>query len=387
MHEYEFRLVVQHSSSFEPFFQKFGYLTQKKVVLYVKPHFRFKNNAWETKRIESISSVYHDNLWFKWVHSIETPYRHWNQSTCENFLHQVGNFQDPFTVETRQFVQIDSQAQLYSFKSGLHYKLIFEWEYGTFKKPLKNAKATTRSLYKYKHIYDAMKQYSVPSYELNENPVRKTVTCVSEILEGDQYLYAHKLDGIFGLVYSYSNRVKEKWENYECKTHSDTTLGDGFVFAAEKLESGEVFLLDVYQVRGHDTVSWCRRDILLNFLPQLKLIKGYFIQKYVLNKNDLVHPSFKTDGIIIHDVEKDTIYKYKTNHSVDLVYFKNYFHLPNGRIKCLEKDLEDGCVYEISIANGRVVRKRTDRFKGNSVTQLDNVFSYGWHGPKIEYNN
>lgn len=388
MHEYEFRLAVQHSSSFTPFFRNLGYSTQKKVVYYAKPHFRYKNGTWEVKRVESTHFVYHDNVWFKWVHSIETPYGKWKQSLNKTFLHETGNFQNPFTEEIRDFVQIDSQAQLYAFQSGSDYKLVFEWEYGTFKKKPKdfNPAELLESLNKYKRIYDAMSHYSTPSYQLNEKIIRKPVTCVQEIPNGIEYLYAHKLDGVFGLVYSYPDRVKEKWEGYECVIRRDQTLGDGYVFAAEKIQNGEIVLLDVYQVRGFETASWCRRGILLNFLPQLKLVEGYFVQTYVTDKNVLGSSPFKTDGVIIHDIKKDVIFKYKTNHSVDLVYFKGYFQLPNGRIKCLEKNLKDGRVYEVATADGRVVRRRFDRFKGNTIEQLENVFAHGWNGPPIEYD-
>lgn len=387
MHEYEFRLVVADSSSFSSLLQKLGYSTRKQVVYYVKPHFRYKSEKWEIKRVESVKSVYHDGLWFKWVHSIETPYRNWNQTACKLFLHNVGNFQNPLSVETRDFVQIDSHAQLYAFRSGeSDYRLVFEWEYGTFRKPPTDFEGEhlLGFLDEYKRIYDAMREYTWPTYELNENITRKPVTCVAEAMEGTQYLYAHKLDGVFGLVYSYRDRVKEKWEGYECAVHPNATLGDGFVFAAEKLEGGEVVLLDVYQVRGHDTAGWCRRGILSEFLPRLKLMEGYFVQRYVSDKSSLGTCPFETDGVVIHDVVKDIVFKCKPTHSIDLVYFRGYFHLPNGRIKCLEKGLENGSVYEISTADGRVIRKRFDRFKGNSAAQIENVLAQGWHGPRIE---
>lgn len=387
MHEYEFRLAVQHSSSFAPVFRDLGYSTRKNVVYYAKPHFRFKNGTWEVKRVESTHFVYHDGVWFKWVHSVETPYGKWKESTNKSFLHETGNFQNPFAEEIRDHVQIDDRAQLYSFRSGLDYKLVFEWEYGTFEKKLENFEPVRllESLSEYKRIYDAMSRFSAPPYRQNEDVFRKPVTCVREIPEGDRYLYAHKMDGIFGLVYSYPNRVKEKWEGYECAIRRGQTLGDGYVFAAEKMENGRVVLLDVYRVRGFDAASWCRRGILLDFLPRVKLIEGYFVQKYVSDKNALGSTPFKTDGVVIHDVQQDVVFKYKTNHSVDLVYFEGYFQLPNGRIKCLERNLENGRVYEVSTADGRVVRRRFDRFKGNTAKQLETVLAHGWNGPPIEY--
>lgn len=388
MHEYEFRLVVEHSSSFLPLLHSIGYPVKNQLVYYLKPHFRFRNGTFEVKRIDSTHAFFHDGLWFKWVHSTETAYQSWNRATCLTFLHNIGNFQDPIHTESRTLITIDSQAQLYCFQKGPHcYRLIFEWEYGTFKKTLTHfdSKVLVGALNRYKHIYDLMRGYPSPASKLNEIWTRRSVTCISSIPEGGQYLYAHKLDGTFGLIHSYRDRIKEKWEGYECVVRNNVTLGEGLVFAAERLEGGQVFLLDVYQVRGHETAGWCRREILLEFLPQLDLFDGYFVQTYVKDK-DLLDPnlSWKIDGVIVHDVQQDIIFKFKTNHSIDLVYYKGYFYMPNGRIKSSVKGLEEGSVYEISTKDGTVLRKRRDRFKGNSASQLENVLKNGWNGPPIE---
>lgn len=387
-HEYEFRLIVEHSSSFLPLLNSLDYPVTKQFVYYVKPHFRFRNGVFEMKRVHSTHAIYHDGLWFKWVHSTETPYLSWSRSTCLTFLHNIGNFQDPIHAESRALITIDAQTQLYCFQRGPHcYRLIFEWEYGTFSKPLTQFDSVELLgvLNRYKHIYNLMRRFSLPNFKLNEMWTRRPVTCIPSIPEGDRYVYAHKLDGTFGLVYSYRDRIKEKWEGYQCVVRNNVTLGEGLVFAAERLEEGQVYVLDVYQVRGHETAGWCRKGILLEFLPQLHLIEGYFVQTYVLVKDALdPNPSFKVDGIIIHNVLEDVIFKYKTNHSIDLVYYKGYFYLPNGRIKSLVKGLEEGSVYEISTKDGTVIRKRSDRFKGNSALQLENVLKNGWNGPPIE---
>lgn len=388
MHEYEFRLVVEHSSSFLPLLQTLGYPIKNQIIYYLKPHFRYRNGQFETKCIQSTHAVYYDSLWFRWIHSIETPYRTWSRTTYLTFLHNIGNFQNPFKVETRHGITIDGQAQLYTFQSSIHtYKLVFEWEYGTFSKPivLSNSAFLLSSLNRYRKIYNLLKEYPAPAYKLNENLTRKSVTCIEAIPKGEQYLYAHKLDGVFGLVYSYTDKIKEKWEGYECVVRKNETLGNGLVFAAERLENGDVYLLDVYHVRGHDTAKWCRREILTHFLTHLNLLKGYFTQTYASNQVSLNSDTpFKTDGLIIHDVIQDVIFKYKTSHSIDLVYYQGYFHLPNGRIKCLNRGLEDGSVYEISTQDGHVMRQRKDRFKGNTSAQLENVFKNGWYGPPIE---
>lgn len=396
MHEYEFRLVVEDSASFLPLMQRLPHPYQVQVVYYLKPHFRFRHGTFETKRVESTRAVYHDGLWFRWVHSVETPYASWSRATYLSFLHNLGNYQDPLTVETRYVMAIDARAQLYTFRNGVGaFRLVFEWEHGTFARPQTrlDARPLLDALKTYRPFYGLMRHYRSPAFQLSEHMTRRPVATIDAVPEtttgGEQqkYVYAHKLDGVFGLVYSYRDKIKEKWEGYECVVRKNVSLGDGLVFAAERLDGGQVYLLDVYQVRGHDTIQWCRRDILLDFLANLDVagVDGYHVQKYVCQVEGLdANPTVKTDGIIIHDVVQDAIYKLKTHHSVDLVYDQGYFYLPSGRFKSLEKGLEDGCVYEISTKEGRVMRKRTDRFKGNTAVQLENVLKHGWHGPSIE---
>lgn len=384
MHEYEFRFVVENTTPFLPLLREYPFQTQ--VVYYVKPHFRFLNGKFETKRKESTQAVYHDGIWFKWVHSVETPYAAWSENTCLTFLHNIGNFQQPVKIETRNVFVIDEKAKLYTFKQDC-YRLILEYEYGVFAEPVArfDPSVLLGALNQYKRFYDFMKRFSLPAYTLDETLYRRPVTCTKTILEGEQYLYAHKLDGTFGLVYSYDDRIKEKWEGYECVVRQHVSLGDGLVFAAEKLEGGQVCLLDVYQVRGYETAEWCRKNILTQFLPALNLIEGYFVQTYVSDRILLnPTPALPVDGLIIHDVKEDVVYKYKTCHSLDLVYYRGYFYLHNGRIKCNVKGLEEGSVYEINVRDGSIIRKRTDRFKGNTAAQVENVLEHGWHGPPIE---
>lgn len=390
MHEYEFRLVVCDSSPFLPLLQQLGYPMQEQDVYYLTPHFRCRNGKFETKQIESSKAVYHDGLWFRWVHSIETAHAFWSHATDLAFLHNIGNYQDPLTVEKRSVILLDKHAQLYTFQhSHDSFRMVFEWELGTFSQPKKHFHPARllAALGKYKAIYNVFKGFSPPPYALKEEMTRRSVTCVDSIPEGDQYVYAHKLDGVFGLVYSYRDKIKEKWEGYECRVRKGVSLGDGLVFAAERLEDGKVHLLDVYQVQSHDTVKWSRRGILMDFLPTLRnVVGGYSVQTYASDVKCLVpNPSVKTDGLIIHDVMQDVIYKFKTNHTIDLVYDRGYFILPVGRIKCKEKGLEDGRVYELDVKDGSIVRRRDDRFRGNTSEQLINVLEqHGWNGPPIE---
>lgn len=395
MHEYEFRLVVRHASSFLPLLESLGYPVETRFVYYVKPHFRFRNGTFETKRVESTHAVYHDGLWFKWVHSVERAYRSWSRDTCLAFLHNLGNFQDPVRAETRAFVAIDSHAQLYGFRKGPgDHRLVFEWEYGTFARPLArfDGAALLGALNRYRFVYDRMRAFPPPSssFRSNETWTRRSVTCIATVPSNGACLVARKLDGTFGLVHSYGDRIKEKWEGYECVVRHGVTLGDGLVFAAERMEGGgEVYLLDVYRVRGHETAGWCRRGILTEFLPRLRDLaaaKGYFVQTYAASADALPEsdPSIRVDGLVVHDVERDVIYKFKTTHSIDVVYYEGYFYLPNGRIESSTKGLEEGSVYELSVTDGSVIRKRPDRFKGNSISQLENIFKNGWNGPPIE---
>lgn len=212
MHEYEFRLVVEDSTSFLPLLQSLQYPLQVQVVYYLKPHFRFRHGAFETKRVESTRAVYHDGLWFRWVHSIETPYRCWSRSTYFTFLHNLGNYQDPLTVETRHVMAMDARAQLYTFQSGVRtFRLVFEWEHGTFSKPQTRFESAQLldSLNAYRGIYGLMRKYlPPPAFQLSEQMTRKPVTYTDAIPDGEQYVYAHKLDGVFGLVYSCRDKIK-----------------------------------------------------------------------------------------------------------------------------------------------------------------------------------
>lgn len=389
MHEYEFRLVVQAKTPFEPFLAMFGNRLSKQLVLYAKPHFRFRDNCWEIKRIIDTKMVYHDRTWFKWIHSKEIPFKEWKSSTCLQFLHNTGNYQNAFRVEYRHLLTLDTEAKLYTFQDSIDtHRLVFEWEYGSFPNQKKSFdyKLLLESLSRYRSVYDMMQQrFKPPPYVLKEFIIRKPVTsmqCVP-ISTCGRYLYAYKLDGTFGLVYSYVDVIKERWEDYERVVRQGMSLGNGFVFASEKLDDGKVVLLDVYQVQGFETAPWCRKNILIDFLPHLSLPEGYTIQIYSLDTNTLPFPSCRTDGWIVHDILHDKIFKVKPYRSIDVVYYKGYFLLPECRIRCSES-LEDGCVYEISTKDGSVIRKRPDRFKGNTQEQLDRELQMGWGGPKFE---
>ncbi|GFT22697.1 uncharacterized protein TNCV_833201 [Trichonephila clavipes] len=176
-------------------------------------------------------------------------------------------------------------------------------------------------------VYEYFRSFSPPPYHINETLSRKPVTCVANF-QGLEGVVAHKLDGTFGLVYSFPNYIKEKWEGGIHKIHKGITLGDGIVFSAEKLSNGTVVLLDVYQVRGFPTVQWNREIVLTNFLQHLSLPEGYETQKYYHRIEDLPMIRNETDGYIIHDTKTDKIVKVKHTHSLDVVYMDGFFGYP-----------------------------------------------------------
>ncbi|GFQ81552.1 uncharacterized protein TNCT_424461 [Trichonephila clavata] len=311
----------------------------------------------------------------------------------QKFLDAAGNFQCPFRNETRHVWTLDNQAQVYTFAhpDGT-YRLVFEWEYGVFSKPIKkfDTESLLENLGKYWQVYEYFRSFSSPPYRINETFSRKPVTCVANF-QGLKGVFAHKLDGTFGLVYSFPEYIKEKWEGGIHKIHKGISLGDGIVFSAEKLSNGTVVLLDVYQVRGFPTAQWNREIVLMNFLQHLSLPEGYETQKYCQRVEDLPMIRYETDGYIIHNTTTDKIVKVKHTHSLDVVYMDGFFWLPGKekpglyrRFKALEKGLQNGHVYEVSVKNGNVLRERKDRFIGNTWKQIENILEkQSWQGPTI----
>lgn len=386
MHEYEFRLVVQSPTRFELRDISPG-CVETHTVFYAKPHFRYRKRHLETKTVLDTQMVYFDRLWFKWVHSKETPYNCWSTDTHKMFLNTVGNFQCPFLIETRQRIRLDTRAQIYTFRAadGL-FRLVFEWEYGVFPKRLKTILPMTSVLRRYRTLLTHFRTHQAQPYTLKETMTRKTVTCMQHTVQSDIHLIAHKWDGIFGLVYSYADAIVEKWESGINVYRKGTSLGDGIVYSAENM-SDTVVLLDVYQVRGYPVAPWSRRDVFLKYLPQMKLPKGYEVQNYFVSLFQLPFPFMETDGYILHDTEKDQAFKVKQLHTLDVVYQNGYFHLPDKRYKAVESEnVSNGLVYEVSLLDGKVIRPRPDRMKGNTKEQIEAIFSNGrsWKGPPFE---
>ncbi|GFY40496.1 uncharacterized protein TNIN_7431 [Trichonephila inaurata madagascariensis] len=83
----------------------------------------------------------------------------------QKFLDAAGNFQCPFRNETRHVWTLDDQAQVYTFAhpDGT-YRLVFEWEYGVFLKPIKNldTEPLLENLGKYWKVYEYFHSYLPP---------------------------------------------------------------------------------------------------------------------------------------------------------------------------------------------------------------------------------
>ncbi|GBO07119.1 hypothetical protein AVEN_66169-1, partial [Araneus ventricosus] len=308
MLECEFRLVVTDPDAFQSL-DIFDGIKHVYKVVYAKPHFRFKAGRWEVKRIIEQMILYHNGLWVRWVKSNEIPFRSWTLKTHSRFVDATGFFQNPFLIEYRKEINIDTQAKIFAFRKKKECGLVFEYE-------SKNGILDVTPLNKYTSIFETLfRNKSVPKYIL-QPCIRKPVRPISAIKEN--CLVARKYDGIFGFVYSYSDHIYELWEDNVQRVRRGDSLGDGLVFSAEMIHDVTI-LLDVYQVRGLPTT--CRQSILLDFLPQLQLPSGYRVQKYCKDVSELPHTPFKTDGLIFHDTLTDRIYKLKQTHTYDLVYW------------------------------------------------------------------
>lgn len=402
IHEYEFRLAVWDESSFDSLLQliahKIGVPITEQVILFAKPHFRFRQDVLESKRQISIEAIFHHGFWFRWVHSLEIPFKCWPKNLHDKFINTVANAQDPFRTQVRKLISIDDSTKVFSFIEDELHILVFEWEYGTFPNELEkiNHVELLNSLSKYRSVYRKFRHYRPYPLRFNfdESMTRKPVSCLKKPPTEENYLVAHKWDGVFGLLYSFNDKIYEKWEGYKRYTRSDISLGDGLVFAAEKLQSKGnklIVLLDVYQVRGNPTASWSRESILLDFLPRLKLPEGYIVQEYCRCIKDLSPPNYPTDGYVYHNIKNDVIHKIKPYFSIDVLYRDGYFVMDSidKRFKCLEplKLMRNSLVYEINVDDGRVIRRRDDRFTGNTEEQLKNIFkscNNCWNGAKWE---
>lgn len=378
-YEYEFRLAVRDAPDSILESAVLRDLPKARYgVDYAKPHFRLKHKRLETKKVLKQVAVFHDGLWFRWVESIEVPHSVWNRKTHASWSRVSSHFHDPLTKEHRTEVTLPASAKLYAFRRGRLKGMVFECEWGTFSSrqrfPDDLEAVAGRCLTQFRSVYSLLRSYPPPNYRLTSCS-RKSVlpieTLPQELPEGT--LAARKLDGTFCMVYSYPDRLSIDIEGNRHKSIQNATLGDGIVFAGEKMRDGSIVLLDVYQVRG---VATCpnRRDVLLEFLPSIPLPDGFTVQRYATRLQDLPPARGPIDGVVLHDTKRDEIFKFKPYQTIDAVFWDGNFELSDGKLIKCSVNLENGAIYEITL-DGVLLRRRRDRFVGNSAKQLKRIFN------------
>lgn len=429
MYEYEFRIVVPcEVRDFDSFVQDtFHFLkgdsplfvAHTRRIFYIKPHFRLKEpNTLEWKQILSSRIVYHDGLWFKFVESQEIPFASWSKRTTVQFLERAGHTSHPVLVEFRHELSSDifPCIKLYAYRKFENmrprYGVVFEFEIGCFEDRQSNpsdlaASAARQQLSLYKRFYGFLKHRSFPSSPFvlppsfggsfsgdpsgDDGLVRKQVVPLHAsraqklLSSGSVILVAPKHDGTFGFVHSRADMLREVWEDNLRRVHRNATLGTDLVFGAERMSDGSVVLLDVYRVAGSPVRT--TESLLTEFLPNLTLPDrlNYRVQTYRRVQTLLVEEKENQDGIVLHDATADRIYKLKQKHTVDLVHFDNAYMLPNGeKIKVPEafrNSLRNGSVYECAMDTFTPLRRRDDRFVGNSAEQWSQLTSAAFSSP------
>lgn len=388
VYEYEFRLIVVPdrplleavSRAISETLPSCDASIRRRRVVYAKPHFRLRDGLLQVKRTERRQAVYHDRLWFRWVESLELPFERWRASDHVAWTNACGNYQNGFVVESRREIHPDRHVQIYTFDGQADRGIVFEWELGEFESrrdTLCPPPEALASLEKYRSVYDLFRNHPYPPSPRNGSPCsRKPVIPIAARHLKENELVAYKHDGTFCLVYSFPDVVKVRCEGNAYRVLRSVTLGDGVVFAGEKLKDGTIVLLDVYRMHGMPVSPCCRRAVLKTFLRKLPLPEGFEVQKYrdSVQKLALPPPQF-CDGWIIHDVVLDKVYKVKNAHTLDVVYVDGNFELSDGtKMPCREtkRTMKNGQVYEIDM-EGNVLKRRRDRFTGNTVQQLKRI--------------
>ena len=413
MFEYEFRIAgTSDENEFKSFFEDaraflkgdFGLFTQKTYrVFYVKPHFRMKEmQAPEWKRVLSTRMIYQDNLWFKFVESEEIPFAKWTKPLTIKYLQNAGHYFHSVSIECRHEIVSETfpNVKMYAFRKfenmNPRYGRVFEFEMGTFEKKQSNLLVpySQYQLCLYKRFYRFFRNLSPPpmSHCFFEKNVRKPVVPLHPsrarrllASSASVILTAPKHDGTFGFVYSRSNLLREVWEDNVHRVHPKVSIGDDeAVFGAERMPDGSVVLLDVYRMRGSPVRT--TQSLLTEFLPSLRLPEHlqYRVQIYRLVKSiDQLNEEENCDGIILHDVTFDVVYKLKSKHTIDLVHYDGYFWMPTGeRIKVpSDAPLLNGSVYECELDTYQPIRRRDDRFVGNSIEQIKQLRSATFLNP------
>lgn len=413
MYEYEFRITVPcDARDFDSFVQDaFHFLkgdsrlfvARTRRIFYIKPHFRLKEpNTLEWKQILSTRTIYHDKLWFKFVESEEIAFSSWSKRTTVQFLERAGHTSHPVLVEFRHELTSDifPSIKLYGYRKFENmrprYGVAFEFEVGCFEDRHSTDLAAHQQLSLYKRFYGFLKHRSFPPSPFilppsfggnfsgdpsgDDGLARKPVVPLHVsrarklLSSGSVILVAPKHDGVFGFVHSRADMVREVWEDNLRRVHRNATLGIDLVFGAERMSDGSVILLDVYRVAGSPVRT--TESLLTEFLPNLTLPNhlNYSVQTY--RRVQALHIEDKKenqDGIVLHDLTADRIYKLKQKHTVDLVHFDNTYMLPNGEKtkvpEAFKNCLRNGSVYECTMDTFTPLRRRDDRFVGNSAEQ------------------
>lgn len=418
MIELEYRLSLKcsnYGALLETFIQHFKISDVKTyAIYYIKPHFRFKIDTLEIKHTISNTALYHDRQWFKFCASEEIPFKKWSKHASLKFLENAGQFSNPFSIEYRTELSFKgiNNLKVYGFRKQNLSGAMFELEL----EPRSNDDApitkemvqsivheTRHLLHRYRDIYRYFgEQSSIFPYVCLKDCSRKPVIPIDpqklrDRLSADShFLVAQKHDGVFGFVYSFADEIREVWEDNQFRLFRGKSLGDGFVFGAEKMSNDSVVLLDVYQVRGSPVA--CTDHLLLEFLPRLaQRYPRYRAQTYFRPADVAASPlsshcnrllggsggeeeeESEVDGLIFHDTKNDQIYKLKSRQTLDLVHFDGYFLFPNNEKKKIAKEylpLKNGVVYECSLRPFlKPLRERIDRFVGNSKKQMDDILA------------
>lgn len=367
MYEYEFRLIIT-LPDLQSVLALLNQLTHNYIVKYIK-HFRCKGDSWEFKKKLREIMVYHfktDN-WIKFVESKEIPFHKWKKKYYTEFKQHVAFKQNIFDLEYRYEIQIDEHAKLYGYnKNCTEFGLVFELEVGNYETRQNKLPIDINKLNAYEETLSLFIKQTPPAYKLYKC-TRKQV--LNTNVELNDSLKAIKHDGIFGHVYSYEDYIYEEWEDGKQYLFKKETLGNGFVYGAERMEN-HVILLYVAQVRGLGVFNVF--DILLKYFMTIiaNAHTRYNVQHYY-DKLEHIKEDNISEGVIYH-TKDDKIYKVKKKHTLDLLYENGFFVTKEGLIECRKDNLKNGIVYECDL-DFNVIKPRYDRFLSNTPNQIKQI--------------
>lgn len=367
MYEYEFRLIIT-LPDLQSVLALLNQPTHNYIVKYIK-HFRCKGDSWEFKKKLREIMTYHfktDN-WIKFVESKELAFHQWKKKYYTEFKQHVAFKQNIFDLEYRYEIQIDQHAKLYGYnKNCTEFGLVFELEVGNHETRQNKLPIDIDKLNAYEETLRLFYKQTPPAYMLHKC-TRKPV--LNTNVELNDALKAIKHDGIFGHVYSYNDYIYEEWEDGQQYVFEKQTLGNGFVYGAERMKN-RVILLYVAQVRGLGVLNVF--DILLKYLMTItaNAPMRYSVQ-YYYDKLESIKEDDTLEGVIYH-TKDDKVYKVKKKHTLDLLYENGFFVTKEGLIECKEDNLKNGTVYECDL-DFNVIKPRHDRFMSNTPNQIKQI--------------